>query len=94
MQEQLSHGMLESTFTRQTSQGVFLGLSDMFNATKAGCARQEIPLSAGWTCTKDVKGEWQGERKSCGCEPEPTRQDTSRMAVALLRVGFCLDYWY
>ena len=41
---------------------------------------------------QDVKGEWQVERKSCGCEPEPTRQDTSRMAVALLWVGLCLSY--
>ena len=72
MQEQLSHGVLETTTTGKTSERVFLGLPDMFHAATAGRPRQEIPLSASWTCTKDFQGEWQGERKSYGAQHEPT----------------------
>lgn len=87
MQEQLPHGMLEATITGKTSERVFLGLPYLFDATTAGRPGQEIPLSTGRTCTKDLQGEWQGERKSCGAQHEPTRQDTQRMAMALLWVG-------
>jgi hypothetical protein len=86
MQEQLSHGLPQSPFIGKTSQRLFMGLLNLFVTTTQGRPGQKILSSTKRGGDKTTQGAWE-EKGQVGREPKQTRQDTSRVAMALLWVS-------
>jgi len=56
MQEALPHVVSQATASRQTGQGVFMGVHPLFTATAQGCGGAEVPLYDQWVCTQTSEG--------------------------------------
>jgi hypothetical protein len=69
MQEQLSHGLPQSSIIGKTSQRLFMGLLNLFITKTQGRPGQEILSSTKCGGHKTTQGAWE-EKGQIGCEPK------------------------